>query len=172
MSKFSIYKSDHPNPEVSRRRSNMVAITLVLLIPVSLILTNHLIAWQYKDYLSIPVFIMYGYLYYWNYKRARNLKQIGELLITVDGIEKSVGNLQSTISFESLQKVEVKKFYPGVFGTSSKDGCHSLILSFEYRNQSIEKLIISDKSINDPSHSALDNLKYLQKKKLIDLTIR
>lgn len=64
MSKFSIYKSDHSNPEVSRRRSNMVAAALVLLIPVSIVLTNHLVTWQYKDYLSIPVFIVYGCLYY------------------------------------------------------------------------------------------------------------
>lgn len=172
MSKFSIYKSDHSNPEVSRRRSNMVAVALVLLIPVSIVLINHLVTWQYKDYLSIPVFIVYGCLYYWNYIKARNLKQIGEILITVDGIEKSVGNLQSAISFESLQKVEVKKFYPGVFGTGSRDGYHSLILSLEYHNKNVEKLIISDKSINDPSHSALDNLKYLQKKQLINLIIR
>jgi hypothetical protein len=178
MSKFRIYRIDHPDPPEIGRRKRIIAGIYVISSPLFVVTFNVLLntvnigTYKVMIFFVLPFLVFYLGLYLKLRSDNSKIKTIGEIEFTQAGINKRIGDSSFSYPFTSIKKLVIQRHIPSVTIKESKSGFFSYILGITFNNSQQEYLIVSDRSIDKKGNLSIsETFKTLKKISPINIEI-
>ena len=179
MSRYSIYRIDHHDPELigKRRRKLGMLFASGALIYVPVILgIKELFRLDSGTANLIAMVIMYSAIFigYISIKKANKKFQIiGNIEFTRNSIIKTIGDSTSVSGYDSVKCIELKKHIPAISIAESKSGYFSYVLTLLYNDTSRENLIVSDRPVEkNVDLSIVETVKTIHKITAVEISVR
>jgi len=179
MSKFRIYRIDHPDPPAIGRRKRIIAGIYAISSPLFVLTFNILLyslnveTHKVFIFFVLPFLILYLVLFLKLRSDNSKIKTIGDIEFTQSGINKRLGDSSISFPFNTIKKLELKRHIPAVTIRESKSGFFSYILGITFINSSQEFLIVSDRPIDKKGNLSIsETFKTLKKISPIDIEIK
>jgi hypothetical protein len=170
MSKFRIYRIDHPDPPAIGRRKRIIAGIYAISSPIFVVTFNILLnsldieTYKVMIFFVFPFLVLYLGLFMKLRSDNRKIKTIGEIEFTQTGINKRIGDSSFSYPFTSINKLVIQKHIPAVTTRESKSGFFSYILGITFNNSQQENLIVSDRPVDKKGNLSIsETIKTLKK---------
>lgn len=178
MSKFKIFRIDHPDPPAIGRRKRIIAGIYAVSSPLFVLTLNILLntsdigLFKVLIFFVLPFIILYLGLFLKLRSDNRKIKTIGEIEFTQSGINKKIGDSSVTYPFTSIRKMVLQRHIPSVTVRDSKSGFFSYILGITFNDSQQEHLIVSDRPVDRKAYlSVSETFKTLKKISPIEIEI-
>jgi hypothetical protein len=151
VSKYKIYRVDHPDPAwigKRRRRLNILfSILVILLVPIMMIIHDlfKIGIGEINLILIITLWCFYLLFYLKLKSENKNIRTIGDIEFTRTCIIKRIGDSLTETTYDSIDSVELQKHIPALTLKESKSGFFTYILSIYFKDSHKETLIVSDR---------------------------
>ena len=151
MSKYKIYRIDHHDPVwvgKRRRRLNIIFAALAILAAPVMIIIHDLFKIGIGETNLILIITLWGFyllLYLKLKSENKNIKTIGDIEFTKNGIIRHIGDSLIETKYDSIHSVEIQKHIPALTMKESKSEFFTYILSIYFKDSHKETLIVSDR---------------------------
>jgi len=179
MSKYRIYRIDHPDPPVLGKRKRIIAGIYAISSPIFVLTFNIMIntlnieTYKIMIFFVLPFLIIYLGLFLKLRSDNSKIKTIGEIEFSQSGINKKIGDSTTSYPFTSIKKLEIQKHIPAVTIRESKSGFFSYILGITFNDSTQEFVIISDRPIDKKGNLSIsETFKTLKKIRPTDIEIK
>ncbi|MFN8240275.1 MAG: hypothetical protein U0X39_05920 [Bacteroidales bacterium] len=153
MSKYSIYRIDHPDPALlgrQRRRMNVYFFLTTFLIYCAFLVLHFALNVSFPvSYLPMVLIILTLTFLYYMILRSRNRKMmvIGNIEFSTSGVIKHLGDSSSSYPYETISSIELNRHIPAINAAETKSGYSTHILTIVFNDSSREIMVISDRPV-------------------------
>jgi len=179
MSKYRIYRIDHPDPVwigKRRRRMNVLFSIMSFVFLLIYLFIHEIFNIRFLLLYPFTILIILGfYLYFYRKLKAENQKivTIGDIEFTRTCVIKHIGDSSTEFNYDSLLNIELTKHIPAINSAESKSGFLTYILSFNFKDAHIENLVVSDRPLEKRRDlSITETIKTLRKLTSVDIILK
>ena len=175
MSSYQILSTKDYNPLKIGTRGRFLQYILVLLIFITPLIINLFYSDTIPTYAILILFfglILIISLIAVRIKINRNkLQSIGSITFNNNGIQKKIKDFSSSYNYEELKMLKLEKHLPAVSSIDSLTGCKTYKITIIPKQNTQEKLIVSDLPDDNKKISIIKTLRYVEKKYSIIIKI-
>jgi hypothetical protein len=179
MSKYKIFRIDHPDPVwIGKRRKRLnVMFSIMSFVFLFIYLLLHQV-FKISFALLYPVtMLLIAGFYYIFYRRLKSenqkIKTIGDIEFTRTGIVKHIGDSLTEYKYDLINSIELVRHIPAINAAEGKSGFFSYILTLDFKDSHKENMVVSDRPLGKfQDLSIVDTLTAVKKLKSAEVILR